>query len=228
MEAKMRILRNSVAITIITVLILAIIGLTYESSRVSAQTAPAQVTYDPVESGTYEFDKAHAIIGFGVRHLGITLVEGRFKEFTGTVNYDAKDITRSTVEFTAKIASVDTGVAPRDEHLRSADFFEAAKYPDMTFKSIAVEKRDSGYVLSGDLTIKDVTKRISFPFTMTGTVKDPWGGTRFGIEASTSINRRDFGVNFGSRMANGALDVADDVAIDLHIEAVKQQPKSAE
>jgi polyisoprenoid-binding protein YceI len=224
----MRIFRNSVAVTIITVLILAIIGLTYESSTASAQAAPAQVTYAPVESGAYDFDKAHAIIGFGVRHLGIALVEGRFKDFAGTVNYDAKDVTRSNVEFTAKIASVDTGVAPRDEHLRSADFFEAAKYPEMTFKSTAIEKRDSDYVLTGDLTIKGVTKRISFPFTMTGAIKDPWGGTRFGIEASTSINRRDFGVNFGSRMANGALDVADEVVIDLHIEAVKQQPKSAE
>jgi polyisoprenoid-binding protein YceI len=221
----MKIFRNSVAITLLTVLALAVIGLTYQGTKVSAQTKQQAISYGTVESGRYDFDVNHGIIGFGVEHLGITLVEGRFKDFTGSVNFNRDDLTRSNVEFTAKIDSVDTGVAPRDAHLKTADFFDAAKYPEMTFKSTRIEKKGTGYLLTGDLTIKDITKRVTFPFTFTGAIKDPWGGTRFGIEAATVINRRDFGVNFGNTLANGALDVADEVAVRLHIEAVKAERK---
>ena len=153
-------------------------------------------------------------------------MQGRFKDFKGSVTYDGSDITRSSVEFTAKIESVDTGVAPRDAHLRTADFFDAAKYPEMSFKSTQVEKRGKQYLLTGDLTIKGVTKQITFPFTTTGLVNDPWGGERFGIEASTVINRRDFGINFGHVLDSGALDVANEVTIDLHLEAVREQAKA--
>ena len=207
--------------SLLVVALFALFGLAVSGTTSATELTVSDIKYLPVTSGRYDFDPAHGIIGFGVRHLGIALVEGRFKDFTGSVNFDEKDITRSTVEFTAKIASIDTGVEPRNAHLRTADFFDAEKFPEMTFKSTKVEKKGKQYLLTGDLTIKGVTKQISLPFAITGAVADPWGGTRFGIEASTVINRRDFGINYGNLLPSGALDVANDVKIDLHLEAVK-------
>jgi len=199
--------------------------------RSAAQTTAAnggQVSYAQVPAGTYNLDPAHSLIGFAVRHLEINLVGGRFKDFTGKVSFDDRDVTRSTVEFTAKIASIDTEVAARDKHLLSADFFEAEKYPEMAFKSTGVKKtRNGDFILSGDLTLKGVTKQIEFPFTFTGAIKDPWGNTRFGIEAHTRINRRDYGINYGNALPMGGFDVANEVAIDLRLEAFKPEPKPA-
>lgn len=224
----MKIFRNSVAIAVIITVILALFAIAVNGTSAKAASVKADaVKYEPVTSGAYNFDPAHTIIGFGVRHLGIAIVEGRFKDFAGTVNYDEKDVTKSTVEFSAKIDSIDTGVAPRNTHLKSADFFDAAKYPEMTFKSTSVEKKNGRLLLTGDLTIKGVTKRVSLPFSMTGAVKDPWGGTRFGIAAGTTINRRDFGINFGNLQPSGAFDVANDVSVELHLEAVKAAPAAA-
>jgi len=192
------------------------------------KVAAAEVRYEPVTAGSYSLDPAHSLIGFAVEHLEINLVEGRFKDFAGTVNYNDKDVTKSTVEFSAKIASIDTEIAPRDEHLRSADFFDAAKYPEMTFKSTAIKSNGKNkYLLIGDLTMKGVTRSVELPFTFTGAVKDPWGGTRFGIEAGSTINRRDFGINYGNALAAGGLDVGNEVVIRLRLEAVKQKPKAA-
>lgn len=221
----MKAMRNSVAVAVVTAIILAIFGLA-AGGAASAKTIGADIKYDPVASGTYNFDAAHTVVGFGVRHLGIAVVEGRFKDIKGTVEYNADDVTKSSVAFTAKIESINTGVAQRDGHLKSADFFDAAKFPEMTFKSTKVEKKNGRHILTGDLTIKGVTKQVSFPFTMTGGVKDPWGGTRFGIAAGTTINRRDFGITWGNLLPSGALDVANEVAVELHIEAVKAQPKA--
>lgn len=193
---------------------------------VRAQAPAAKVSYAPVPGGAYNIDPAHSLIGFAVRHLEINWVEGRFKDFKGAINYDDKDITKSTVEFTVKIASVDTEVEARDKHLRTADFFDAEKYPEMTFKSTRLERKGKAYVLHGDLTLKGVTKPVALPFTITGAVKDPWGNTRFGVEAHTKINRRDFGVNYGNAFAGG-LDVGNEVTIDLRLEAVQPAPKPA-
>ena len=193
----------------------------------SAQTGEAKVAYEPIAAGDYKIDPAHSIIGFAVRHLEINWVEGRFKEFEGTVHYDDKDVTKSSVEFAAKVESIDTGVAPRDKHLRTADFFEVEKYPTLTFKSTSVERKGKdAFVLHGDLTIKGVTKPVQLPFNLAGAVKDPWGNTRFGVEAQTKINRRDFGVNYGNAFAGG-LDVGNEVTIDLRLEAVQPAPKAA-
>jgi polyisoprenoid-binding protein YceI len=193
-----------------------------------AQTAAAEVAYSPVPGGEYKLDPAHSLIGFAVRHLEINWVEGRFKDFSGTIRFDEKDVTKSSVEFAAKIDSIDTEVEARDKHLRSADFFEAEKYPEMTFKSTRVERKGKdAYVLHGDLTIKGVTKPVALPFTIAGAVKDPWGNTRFGVEAETKINRRDFGINYGSAFAGGGLDVGNEVTINLRLEAVRPAPKPA-
>ncbi len=192
-----------------------------------AQAGQTKVTYEPIPAGDYRVDPAHSRIGFAVRHLEINWVEGRFKEFEGTIHFDDKDVTKSSVEFTAKVASVDTEVEARDKHLRTADFFEAEKYPTMTFKSTRVERKGKdAYVLYGDLTLKGVTKPVQLPFKIAGAVKDPWGNTRFGVEAQTKINRRDFGINYGNAFAGG-LDVGNEVTIDLQLEAVKAAPKPA-
>jgi polyisoprenoid-binding protein YceI len=175
------------------------------------------------ESGAYNFDKAHSFIGFKVKHNGLIDVPGFFREFIGTVNFDSQDVTRSSVEFTAKVTSVDTGVAPRDAHLRRADFFEVEKYPDLTFKSTKVEKKGNDHILTGDLTMRGVTKSISFPFQITGWMPpDQRSSGRMGITAQTTLNRRDYGVNYGTDAT-----LSDVVKIDLQIEAVKPRPTPA-
>lgn len=198
------------------------------NSAASAQAPAARIAYAPIPGGEYKLDPAHSVIGFAIRHLEIAWVEGRFKDFHGTIRYDDKDITRSAVEFTAQVASIDTGVEARDKHLRTADFFEVEKYPEMSFKSTRVERKgENSYVLHGDLTLKGVTKPVALPFTVTGAIKDPWGNTRFGVEAQTKINRRDFQITYGNALAGGGFDVGNEVTINLHLEAVQPAPKPA-
>lgn len=175
-------------------------------------------------SGTYNFDKAHTFIGFKVKHMGLIEVPGFFRDFTGTVKYDSKNIASSSVEFSAKATSVDTGVAPRDRHLRTADFFDVEKFPDLTFKSTKVEKKGKGLMVTGDFTLRGVTKSISFPVQIAGFV-DSERGTRMGVTGETTINRRDFGVNYGGNLPNGTAELSDEVKITLQIEA--NMPKTA-
>lgn len=175
------------------------------------------------QTGSYSFDKAHSSIGFRVKHMGLVEVPGYFRDFTGTVKYDGKDIAKSSVEFTAKIDSVDTGIAPRDKHLKTADFFEVEKYPEMTFKSTKVEKKGKNWMVTGDLTMKGVTKQISFPINVAGFIKDARGGTKMGATAETVINRRDFGVNYDSKLPDGTLAVSDEIKVVLNVEGNLQK-----
>ena len=175
-------------------------------------------------SGIYEFDKAHSFIGFKVKHMDLIEVPGFFRDFTGKVNYDAKDVSKSTVEFTARVTSVDTGVTARDNHLRTADFFEVEKFPELTFKSTKVEKKGKAWMLTGDFTMKGVTKSITFPFEITGWLPaDERSGGKMGITAETTINRRDYSVNYGTNLPNGVAALSDDVKIVLQIEAGKKK-----
>lgn len=181
------------------------------------------------DSGTYNFDKAHSFIGFRVGHNGLIEVPGFFRDFTGTITFDSTDVTKSSVEFTAKVTSVDTGIASRDNHLRTKDFFEVEKYPDITYKSTKVEKKGKSWLLTGDFTMKGVTKSITFPFTIAGFLPaNERNGGRIGITAETMINRRDFGVNYDAKLPTGLPVVTDDVKIILQIEAVrpKDEPKT--
>ena len=209
-------LKNSVLLLLTALLIAASLS----SQLVDAQK-PAKVNFEAIPTGDYKIDPAHSLIGFSIRHFEISFVKGRFKDFTGTIHFDASDATKSSVEFTAKAESIDTGVTGRDNHLRSPDFFDVAKFPEITFKSTKVEKKGNSYVLHGDFTMKGVTKQISFPFTIAGAIKDNRGNTRFGVAAETKLNRRDYGITWGTTMANGGLNVADEVAIDLQLEALK-------
>jgi polyisoprenoid-binding protein YceI len=139
-------------------------------------------------------DKSHTNVGFQVTHMVITKVSGQFNDYDVKFNFDPKNLDTFNVEATIKVASVNTENDKRDEHLRSADFFETEKYPDMVFKSNKVVKTDDGYTAMGTLTIKDVTKEVELPFTVAGPVTGPWGNTRYGIEAKTTIDRKDFNV----------------------------------
>lgn len=179
------------------------------------------------DSGTYNFDRSHTFIGFKVGHNGLIEVPGFFRDFTGAVNFDSTDVSKSSVEFTAKVTSIDTGVKGRDDHLRTADFFEVAKYPEMVFKSTKVAKKGKLWLVTGDLTMKGVTKSVTFPFTIAGFLPaTERNGGRMGITAETVINRRDFGVNYDSKIPGTALQVvSDQVKVVLQIEAVK--PKDA-
>ena len=202
------------------------IGYRMGNSTVSAQAT--KVNYVPITGGEYKIDPAHSVIGFAIRHYEINWVEGRFKDFNGVIRFDEADITKSTVEFTAKVESIDTGVGQRDQHLRTADFFDVAKFPEMSFKSTKVERKGKdSYVLTGDFTLKGVTKQVAIPFTIAGAIKDARGNLRFGIEAQTKINRQDYGITYGKPMEGGGLDIGNEVTIKFHLEALKVTPKPA-
>jgi len=171
------------------------------------------------QSETWQLDPAHSAAQFAVRHMGISTVRGNFTKLSGTVQYDAADPTKSAVEATIETVSVDTRVEMRDNDLRSPKFFDAAKFPTITFKSKKIESAGSGKLkVTGDLTIHGVTKEVvldvegpSAPF------KDPRGGTHMGASATTTINRRDFGVG-----SIPAAMVGEDVAVTIDMELVKQ------
>lgn len=177
--------------------------------------------------GNYGIDAQHSYIGFKIRHFGITDVAGSFREFSGTINYDPKNISKSSVDFTAKVTSIDTGVAPRDNHLRSADFFEVEKYPDLTFKTTKVESKGKKLIVYGDLTLKGVTKAVTIPFTVNGIIKDAQGNMKMGISAETVINRQDYGVKWQNKLPDGTLALSDTVKIDLQLETVMKKKTAA-
>jgi polyisoprenoid-binding protein YceI len=170
-------------------------------------------------TGSYNLDPNHSYIGFRIMHMGLAEVPGRFKDFSGTVNYDGADVSKSSVNFTAKVTSVDTGVERRDNHLRTKDFFEVETYPDMTFKSTKVEKKGKNLLVTGDFTLKGVTKQITIPFTINGMMKDDKGNVKMGVSAATTINRQDYGVKWGNKLPDGTLTLSDTVKIDLQLEA---------
>jgi polyisoprenoid-binding protein YceI len=171
-------------------------------------------------SGAYSFDKAHSAISFRVRHMGLVDVIGFFRDFSGTINYNAKDVSKSSVEFTAQAMSIDTGVGPRDTHLKSGDFFEVDKFKEITFKSTKVDSSGKALMVTGDFTMKGVTKSITFPVNIAGFLPgNERGGPKMGSTAQTVINRRDYGINYGGKLPNGAAALSDEVQIDLQIEA---------
>ncbi|MDA2916281.1 YceI family protein [Nitrospinae bacterium AH_259_B05_G02_I21] len=169
----------------------------------------------------YKIDPVHTFVGFAVRHLVISKVRGQFNEFSGTILYDEDDITKSSVAITIKAASIDTRHAKRDSDLRSPDFLDVKRFPTITFRSSRVEKRGEGYVAVGTLTIHGVPREVELPFTLLGTVRDPWGNTRIGVEAALTINRKDFGIVWDGRMDNGGLVVGNKVEITIAAEAIK-------
>ncbi len=198
-----------------------------ERAAFAESFAGGAAVLDTGASGAYNFDKAHSFIGFKAKHMGLIEVPGFFRDFTGTATYDAKDVSKSSVEFAAQIASVDTGVKGRDNHLQQPEFFDAAKFPEMKFKSTKIEKKGDEWLMTGDLTIRDVTKSVTFPFRILGFVVNE-RGSRMGIAAETSINRKEFGVMYDSKLPNGTPSVSDTIKVVLQIEAVMPAPAKAQ
>ena len=172
-------------------------------------------------TGTWAVDPSHSEVGFTVRHLMVSKVRGSFKTFAGSITI-AEDPLASQVEASIDAWSVDTRDENRDNHLRSSDFFEVENYPKLTFVSTAVRPRGHDYVVTGDLTIRGVTRSVDLDLEFNGVSPDPWGGTRAGFSASTEISRADFGIEFNIPMDGGGVVVGDKIKISLEVEAVLQ------
>jgi polyisoprenoid-binding protein YceI len=173
-------------------------------------------------------DPSHSSVNFSARHLMISTVRGRFTKFGGTLVLNEQSHEQSSAEGWVDIASVDTHDANRDGHLRSPDFFDFEKFPQMTFKSTRIVDEGEGqYKVTGNLTIKDVTREVTFKVTDEGKGKDPWGGTRWGFTAETTINRKDFGLNWNVALETGGWLVSDNIKLNIDVEAVLQPDQPA-
>ena len=172
--------------------------------------------------GTWTIDPAHSTVGFVARHLMITKVRGRFTDFSGSIEVGENPL-QSHVVATVNLASVDTGDAGRDAHLRNADFFdlEGGGSPTMTFVSTGIKDDDGDYVLFGDLTINGVSRQVEFDLEFDGVNVDPWNNTKAGFAASTEINRKDFGLEWNVALETGGVLVGDKVKVQLDIQAAK-------
>ncbi len=171
---------------------------------------------------TYKIDAAHSEIHFKVKHLMITTVTGQFTKFDATLTADTEDFTDGTVSFTADINSIDTRSEQRDAHLKSDDFFNAEKFPELKFTSTSFTKIGNGHILKGDLTIRDVTKPIELKAEYSGIMVDPYGQTKVGFEAEGKIKRKEFGLGWDAITEAGGVVVSDDVRLQLNIQFIKQ------
>lgn len=170
---------------------------------------------------TYTIDPVHSSVDFTVRYMMLSNVRGSFNTFEGNIVYDPEDITKSSVNVTIKVASIDTANEKRDEHLRNPDFFDAAAYPDITFKSTQVAKKGDGYVATGTLTMRGVAKTVSIPFDIVGKMKDMQGKTRLGVQGRVKLNRMDYGVSWSRALDTGGVVVGEEVTVDLDIQGVQ-------
>ena len=171
-------------------------------------------------AANYQIDPTHTQIHFTVPHLVVFKVRGNFNDFAGTVEADAASNTLSGATATIQVTSIDTRNQKRDDHLRSADFFEAAKYPEISFVSKKVDGSGSNITVTGDLTIKGITKEVVLQGGFLGATTDPWGNQRAGFEATGKLNRRDFGLLWNKTLDTGGMVVGDEIEIGLEVEAV--------
>jgi polyisoprenoid-binding protein YceI len=173
-------------------------------------------------SGDYQVDTAHTRIGIRARHAMVTTVRGSFTDFAGTAHLDVANPPASSVTLRIRTASVDTGQPDRDVHLRSADFLDVETYPEIVFVSTDVEQvDDETYTVTGDLTIRDVTRPVSIDFTLTGSAQDPFGNTRVGFEGALAIKRSDWGLTWNTPLDTGGVLVSDRIQIEFDVSAVR-------
>jgi polyisoprenoid-binding protein YceI len=173
-------------------------------------------------TGDYTVDVAHTRIGMRARHAMVTTVRGAFTDFNGEAHLVPADPPASSVSIRIQAASIDTGVADRDTHLRSADFLDVEKYPEIVFVSTQVEQFDEEiFRVVGDLTIRDVTRPVTVDFTLTGSAKDPWGNVRVGFEAALAIKRSDWGLTWNTALDTGGVLVSDRIQIEFDVSAVR-------
>lgn len=177
------------------------------------------------QAGSWDIDPAHTEVGFKIRHMMVTNVRGVFHDVKGTLQFDAADQGNSTINVAIKAVSIDTGIEKRDNHLRSPDFFEVEKYPELTFTSTRFEKiADGVFKVTGDLLIHGVTKEVVLDVEGLGQqVVDPWGGTRMGAFATTKVNRKDYGLTWNKALEAGGWLVGDEVTINLEVELVAKK-----
>jgi polyisoprenoid-binding protein YceI len=175
-----------------------------------------------VPPGTWTIDPIHSSVGFKIKHMMIATVRGQFTEFEGTIIAAEDDPANSRVSGSVKVASIDTGNADRDAHLRSPDFFDAERYPEITFESTRIRHVEGGtFAVAGNLTIKGITREVEMEARVEGADTDPWGMDRVGISVRGSINRTDFGLKWQERLAAGGLLVGEEVGISVDISAVR-------
>jgi polyisoprenoid-binding protein YceI len=177
-------------------------------------------------NSSWNLDTVHSGINFSVRHMVVSKVRGRFTKFSGNIALDESDLARSVVEATIDASSIDTGTAQRDEHLRSADFFDVEHFPQIRFRSTGIDKLGTEhgterYRLSGQLTIRDVSREIALDVEYGGRGKDPWGNERVGFTAKGAFDRKDFGLKWNQVLESGGLLVSDRVELELELQAVK-------
>lgn len=177
----------------------------------------------PVLADTYDVDAAHTTLGFGAKHMVVSTVKGSFSEFKGEFSFDPAKPEATKASATVQVSSISTANKKRDDHLKAKDFFDAEKFPQIKFESTSAEKSGDGYVLKGKLTIKETTKEVAIPVSINGPVEDPYHNQRVGIEGGFKINRKDYGLNFDSKLANGGLVVGDEIAIDISVEGIKRK-----
>lgn len=173
-------------------------------------------------TGTYQLDPAHTRLGFVARHAMVTKVRGAFNEFTGSAQIEGADPSKSSVSVTMQAGSIDTRNADRDAHLHGSDFLELEKYPEITFVSTAIaQKGEDTFDVTGDLSIKDVTRSITIPLTFEGAAQDPFGNQRIGLEGSVAISRKDFGITWNAALETGGVLIGDKVVLEFEISAIK-------
>ena len=177
------------------------------------------------EMARYDIDPDHSTIEFRVAHMVISKTTGRFTDYTGFIEMDPEELKVKAIEAVIKTASVNTYQEKRDKHLREADFFNAEKYPIMTYKMKSYRKEGDDYVAVGDLTLLGITKEITLVGSFNGLTKDPYGNIRAGFTAEGRLNRKEFGMNWNKVLDNGGLVVGDDIVIKLEIECIKARPK---
>ncbi|WP_284653314.1 YceI family protein [Flavobacterium terrisoli] len=172
---------------------------------------------------TWAIDPTHSEVGFKVKHMMFTNVSGKFNLFDADIANEEEQFETSNINFSAEVNSINTGNDDRDNHLRSADFFDAENFGKLTFKSTGVKKINEGeYQISGDLTIKDVTKNIALDAEYSGQMKDPWGNTKIGLSLNGKINRKDFGLTWNAALETGGVLVGEDIKLNAEVQFVKQ------
>jgi polyisoprenoid-binding protein YceI len=180
---------------------------------------PATTVIEDI-AGDYALDVTHTRLGFSARHAMVTTVRGAFNDFEGSAHIDTATPANSKVELSIKTASIDTGVEDRNAHLRSGDFFEVEAYPTITFTSTDVERDGDDWTITGDLTIKDVTRPISIEFESNGSARDPFGNLRVGFEGQATLSRKDWGLTWNAALETGGFLVSDKIKLEFDISAI--------
>ena len=170
----------------------------------------------------WSIDPSHSEVGFKVKHMMFTNVSGKFKTYDAEITTEDDDFTKSEISFSADINSIDTNNTDRDNHLKSADFFDAENHPKLTFKSLSLTKSGDEYQLTGELTLHGITKTVKLDAEVSGLLKDPWGNTKVAMNISGKINRKDWGLNWNSALETGGVLVGEDVKLNIELQLLKQ------